>query len=73
MLLHIRDFIQREKVASTQQLSRAFHIDEAALQPMLDIWIAKAVIKPCQEKPACQSACSRCKTSAPVFYEMVYE
>lgn len=70
MLLNIRDFIQREQVASTQQLSREFHIDEQALQPMLDIWVRKGVIKPCQEKAGCQSACSRCKINAPVFYEM---
>ena len=45
MLLQIRDFIQREQVASTQQLAREFHIDEKALQPMLDIWVNKGVIK----------------------------
>ena len=70
MLLQIRDFIEREQVVSTQQLSREFHIEEPALQPMLDIWVNKGVIKPCQEKAGCQSACSRCKTDAPVFYEI---
>ena len=69
MLLKIRDFIQREHVASTQQLSREFNIDQTALQPMLDIWVSKGVIRQCQEKAGCQSACSRCKTNAPVFYE----
>ena len=70
MLLHIRDFIQREQVASTQQLAREFCIDEQALQPMLEIWVSKGVIERCQEKAGCQSACSRCKTNAPVFYQM---
>ncbi len=70
MLLQIRDFMQREQVASTQQLAREFHIDEQALQPMLDIWVNKGVIKQCQEKAGCQSACSRCKTNAPVFYQV---
>lgn len=72
MLLQIRDFIQREQVASTQQLSREFRIDEQALQPMLDIWVSKGVIKPCEDKAGCQSACARCKTNAPVFYEACY-
>ncbi len=69
MLLQIRDYIQREQVASTQQLAREFHIDELALQPMLDIWLSKGAIEKCQEKAGCQSACSRCKTNAPVFYQ----
>ena len=70
MLLHIRDYIQREQVVSTQQLAREFHIDEQALQPMLDIWVNKGVIKRCEEKAGCQSTCSGCKTNAPVFYEI---
>lgn len=72
MLLQIRDFIQREQVASTQQLAREFNLDEQALQPMLDIWINKGVIERCQEKTECQSACARCKTNAPVFYQICF-
>ena len=71
MLLQIRDFFYREQVASTQQLAREFHLDEQALQPMLDVWVRKGVIKPCQqEQISCQSACIRCKTNQPVFYAL---
>lgn len=71
MLLKIRDYIQREQVVSTQQLTREFHVDEQALMPMLDIWVSKGVIKRCQDKAKCQSACSsRCKINAPVFFEL---
>ena len=72
MLLQIRDYFLREQVASTQQLAREFHLDEQALQPMLDVWMRKGFIKPCQqESPGCQSACARCKTNPPVFYMIV--
>jgi hypothetical protein len=69
MLLQIRDFIQREKVVSTQQLTREFQLDEQALLPMLDCWVRKGVIHPCQEKTACQSSCFRCNTTRPVYYQ----
>jgi len=69
MLLQIRDFIQREKVVSTQQLTREFQVDEQALLPMLDCWIKKGVIYPCQEKVACQSSCFRCTTTRPLYYQ----
>lgn len=66
MLLQIRDFIHREQVVSIQQLSREFHVEEQALQPMLDIWIRRGVIRECQEKISCQTKCFRCNT--PKFY-----
>lgn len=69
MLLQIRDFIRESQVASTQQMARAFHVDEQALQPMLDIWVRKGVIERCHEETACASACKRCKTNGPVFYQ----
>ena len=68
MLLQIRDFIQREAVASTQQMAREFQVDEQALLPMLDIWVRKGAIEQCQENTGCKSACTRCKTNGPVFY-----
>lgn len=69
MLLALRDFISREGVVSTQQLARAFCIDEEALQPMLDIWVTKGVIEPVHEKTSCQSSCFRCKTNRYVYYQ----
>lgn len=69
MLVQIRDYIRKQGVVSTQQLSRSFHIDEQALLPMLAIWVNKGVIKPCQEKSACQSTCFRCKINPPAYYE----
>jgi hypothetical protein len=69
MLLQIRDFIQRAGVVSIQQLAREFRIDEQALQPMLDIWLGRGVIRQCQEKNNCKSSCFRCPSKAPVFYQ----
>lgn len=71
MLLQLRDFIHREQVVSTQQLSRAFHVEEQALQPMLDIWVRRGVIRQCDEKTACQSSCFRCSSHAPRFYQFI--
>lgn len=71
MLLQIRDYIHREQVVSTQQLAREFHIEEQALQPMLDIWVRHGVIRPCHEKTTCQSSCFRCSSTAPSFYQFI--
>ena len=71
MLLQIREFIRTQQVVSTQQLSREFHIDEQALQPMLAIWLHRGVIRACEEKVACKSSCSKCSSNAPIFYQYV--
>jgi hypothetical protein len=68
MLLQLRDFIQREQLVSTQQLVREFHVDEQALQPMLDVWVSKGVIEPCQDD-GCNSSCARgCKKNKLSYY-----
>ncbi len=71
MLLQIRDFIHREQVVSMQQLTREFHVEEQALQPMLEIWVRRGVIRPCQEKVACKSSCFRCSSTTPLFYQFI--
>jgi hypothetical protein len=68
MLLQIRDYLRREKVASNQQLAREFKIELSALDPMLTIWLNKGIIIRCQEKPACQSSCFKCKAQPPIYY-----
>ena len=70
MLLQIRDYLMREQVASNQQMAREFHLDLSALQPILDLWLRKGLIVNCQEKPACQSSCFKCKTQPPVYYRL---
>lgn len=72
MLLQLRDFIHREQVVTTQQLARTFQVDEQALQPMLDVWVRKGVIEPCEQTTACQSACMRCRINvSPQVYRVV--
>lgn len=68
MLLQLRDYIVRERVASLQQLTREFHIDATAIQPMLTLLIKKGLIFPTENKARCQSPCGQCKSSPSVFY-----
>jgi hypothetical protein len=68
MLLQIRNYISREGLVSVQQLTREFRLDPAALQPMLDIWVCKGVIKKFQEKTQCASACFKCQIP-PAYYQ----
>jgi hypothetical protein len=68
MLLQIRNYICRERVVSSQQLSREFQVDLAALQPMLEVWINKGVISKCTQDNQCKSSCFKCRTP-PDYYQ----
>ena len=68
MLLQIRNYIRRERVVSSQQLSREFQVELTALQPMLDVWINKGVISKCTQNTQCKSACFKCRTP-PEYYQ----
>ncbi len=65
MLLKVLDYFKKHGLVSTQQLCRTFRIEETALKPILDIWVQKGCIKPCQKTAACQTRCIKCQ---PVSY-----
>lgn len=69
MLLQIRNYIARERVVSTQQLSREFHLEPSALQPMLDFWLRKGIISKHAAKVQCKKACFKCQTP-PEYYQV---
>ncbi|MFI4918729.1 MAG: FeoC-like transcriptional regulator [Legionellales bacterium] len=71
MLLQLREYINREQVVSTQQLSREFGLDLPALQPMLDLWVRKGAIAKCQEQATCQSTCFKCREKPPEYYRCI--
>jgi hypothetical protein len=70
MLLLLREFITREKVVSTQQLTREFRVDTQALLPMLACLVKKGIIRQCEQKTACKSSCFRCDKEPPQYYEL---
>ena len=73
MLLQIREFVRREKIASSQQLARAFHVDFSALEPMLEIWLRKGVIAYAHSQTSCTNRCAtaNCQTQSVVYYSYV--
>lgn len=70
MLMQIRKYIDRERIVSTQQLTREFQLELSALQPMLDLWVQKGAIKKCEQSTGCKSACFKCRTP-PEYYTLV--
>ena len=70
MLLAVRNFIQTYGVVSSEQLSREFQIPAEALDPMLEIWIAKGVVQKLASKH-CGSSCQTCRPRSIAYYEAI--
>lgn len=68
MLVRILDYLRHEKIASNQQIARAFAIESDALQPMLELWVKRGVIRLCGTKKSCQS-CTKCQPATLDYYE----
>lgn len=69
MLLAIRNYMQHHRVASTEQLSREFQIAAEALEPIMAIWINKALIRKLNQKESCGTSCRSCQPKPIVYYE----
>lgn len=61
MLLQIRNYIKQHGHVSTLQIQREFHIDAAALEPMLAQWVQKGVLQ-VHAKQGCQKTCGGCRS-----------
>ncbi|MDF1757957.1 MAG: FeoC-like transcriptional regulator [Legionellaceae bacterium] len=71
MLLQLRDYIQKSKLVSLEQLAREFKSDSLAIQPMLEIWINKGLVEKQETPLSCGSSCSGCNIKTPVYYHWV--
>lgn len=68
MLLQLRDYLAKEGFVSLEQLARVFKTDTTALEPMLDVWVARGVLQVEEQKAACVTACGGCGGDVPKYY-----
>jgi len=72
VLLQLRDYLAKEQFVSLEQLARVFKTDKTALEPMLDVWVARGVLQQVDEqKNACATACGGCGGDTPKCYRYV--
>ena len=68
MLLQLRDFLKREKLASNQQMARTFHLDMSALEPMLEMLVRKGEFHYAAAPSSCKRRCVKCSPGTVVYY-----
>lgn len=70
MLFKIKEYLQKQNVASNQQIARELCIDCDALEPMLELLIKKRIIRFAQPN-SCKTKCTGCKKYPISIYEMI--
>jgi hypothetical protein len=71
VLLALRNYIAKEKYVSIVQLARVFQMDVKALEPMLEVWVARGVIAEAAETKACAAACLGCRLEISKHYQFL--
>lgn len=59
-LIELKQHLQTVRIATLAGLCAIFKMEPTTIQPMLDFWIKKGVLRRCQNPTNCQSACSSC-------------
>lgn len=72
MLSIIRNFIQVQRVVSMEQLSREFSIAVEALEPILEFWVNRGVIRKANQQKDCGSGCRTCHSKQITYYEWCF-
>jgi DeoR/GlpR family transcriptional regulator of sugar metabolism len=59
ILMRVKYYLKAQKMVSLQQIARHFDMTPRAIEPMLDFWTNKGLIRQCQQ--GCKScfACSQ--------------
>ena len=68
MLLQVRDYLKREKIASNQQIARVFQIAQSALEPMLIMLLRHGVVDYVEAPASCKQSCTKCHPATVVYY-----
>jgi len=71
MILALKTYFAKHKLVSTRQLSKEFMTTSLALEPMLQHWLNKGLIKPYQPCNSCSMACGGCSSPLDHWYQWV--
>ena len=67
MLLQLCEHLRSVDEASVQQLARVFHLDEQALQPMLDLCVKRGIIIESSQVGNCKQVCGGCGQKGVIY------
>ena len=69
ILTDVRDYLKRQGQAPLRDMALTFGMEQEALRPLLEHWIAKSKVIKLPAGTACGGGCSSCKPQTIEIYQ----
>lgn len=69
MIIELKAYIAKHQTVNLVQLCKAFMTNAQTLEPMLQHWLNKGLIKPYSPCNSCQISCQGCSTAISHWYQ----
>ena len=69
MIIAIKAFLAQHELVNVQQLAKAFDTSSSTLEPILERFVAKGMIRRYQPCQNCQLACQNCSSTNNPWYQ----
>ena len=67
----VRDYLKMHGQAPLRDMAITFNMDQEALRPIVEQWIAKGKVQKLPQGTACQGGCSSCTPETIEIYQWI--
>ena len=67
----VRDYLKQQGQASLRDMALVFNMDQDALRPVIEQWIAKGKVALLPTGSTCNGACSACEPETIELYQWI--
>ena len=73
IVTQVRDYLKLQGQAALRDMALAFNMEQSALRPIVEQWIAKGKVRKLPSGTECQSGCTYCSPDEIEIYQWVEE
>ncbi len=71
IVTEVRDYLKMHGLAPLRDMAITFNMDQDALRPIVEQWIAKGKVKKLPQGTSCQGGCSSCAPETIEIYQWI--
>ena len=71
ILIQLRDYLKQHRQAPLRDLALTFKMDEQALKPLIEHWVAKGKVEKMPPHTGCQGGCTACAPETIEIYRWI--
>ena len=71
ILTQVRDYLKQHRQAPLKDMALTFNMDQQALKPLIEHWIAKGKVEKMPAGTGCQGGCTSCAPETIEIYSWI--